>query len=84
MDKEETIDLEITTAKGELVGRIAIAARHITSITSKDGRTSVDFTGGLIYTSSDCRALQAQVHRIMAEDLEAELANEAQPVTAIR
>jgi hypothetical protein len=82
--KENEITLEITTNKGELVGRITIAARHIKSVSESFGRTSVDFEGGLIYTSSECRGLRARVHRIMAEDLEAELANEAMAVTAIR
>jgi hypothetical protein len=84
MGKENTINLEITTATGELVGTIAIEARHIKSVSESFGRTSVEFNGGLIYTSSECRGLRARVHRIMAEDLEAELANEAKPVTAIR
>jgi hypothetical protein len=84
MEEKNEIALEITTAKGELVGRITIAARHINSVSENNGRTCVDFSGGLIYTSSDCRGLRARVHRIMAEDLEAELANEAKPVTAIR
>jgi hypothetical protein len=84
VDKKNEITLEITTSEGQLVGRITIAARHIKSVSESFGRTSVEFNGGLIYTSSECRGLRARVHRIMAEDLEAELANEAKLVTAIR